>query len=112
MMTPRVLAPHILRTLAAAQRRGRPVTLQDLVDALKVRRVDVRAAVTAMDQQGLLDAMTLRLTLEGFAVGSALRARKLPAIPRQPVAEVEAEGSVEIRVDPEALEGKKRIAAA
>ena len=40
MMTPRVLAPHILRSLASAQRRGRPVTLQDLVDVLKVRPFD------------------------------------------------------------------------
>jgi Mn-dependent DtxR family transcriptional regulator len=82
MMTPRVLAPHILRTLASAQRRGRPVTLQDLVDTLKVRRVDVRAAVSELDRQGLLNALTLRLTLEGFAVGTALRAHKLAAVPR------------------------------
>jgi DNA-binding IclR family transcriptional regulator len=87
MMTPRVLAPHILCALAVAQRRGRPVTLQDLVDRLKVRRADVRNAVTVLDQQGLLDALTFRLTLEGFAIGSALRANKLPAIPRAPRAE-------------------------
>ncbi len=83
MMTPRVLAPYILRLLASAQQRGRPVTLQDLVDSLEVRRTDLRSALTALAQQGLVDILTLRLTLEGFALGSALRARKLPPIPRQ-----------------------------
>lgn len=82
MMTPRVLAPYILQTLAKAQRKGRPVTLNDLVKALKVRQADVRRAVTAMDQQGLLDASTMRLTLSGFVIGTALRSQKLPAIPR------------------------------
>lgn len=93
MMTPRVLAPHILRTLASAQRRGRPVTLQDLVDALKVRKVDVRAAVSEMDRQGLLDALTLRLTLEGFALGTALRSRKMPPVARPAAPAAPAEQS-------------------
>jgi DNA-binding IclR family transcriptional regulator len=83
MMTPRVLAPYLLRLLASAQQRGRPLTLQDLVDSLEVRRADLRSALTALAQQGLVDILTLRLTLEGFALGSALRTRKLPPIPRQ-----------------------------
>lgn len=89
MMSPRILAPHVLRLLAAAQYRGRPMTLQDLVDRLKIRRVDLRHTLTAMDQQGLLNVLTLKLTLQGFAVGTALRTRKLPAIPRQTPAKQE-----------------------
>ena len=111
MMSPSVLAPHILRFLASAQRRGRPVTLQDLVDALQVRRVDLRQALSAMDQQGLLDVLTLRLTLQGFALGAAFGSRKLPAIPR--VAPVQGEGSGETAIpsDPTPLRSKRTAAA-
>ncbi|MCS6900670.1 MAG: hypothetical protein RMJ98_13670 [Myxococcales bacterium] len=84
-MTPQVLAPYLLRALASAQRRGRPITLQDLVDLLKVRRADLRNALTVLHHQGFVNVLTLRLTLEGFALGSALCSRKLPPIPRQVV---------------------------
>jgi DNA-binding IclR family transcriptional regulator len=111
MMTPRVLAPYILRLLAAAQRRGRPITLQDLVDALEVRRVDVRQALTAMDEQGLVDVLTMRLTLQGFALGSALRTRKLPAIPRQPAAKNEGSGETTLEAGPPSTKLKRVVAA-
>lgn len=107
MMSPRVLAPHVLRLLAAAQRRGRPVTLQDLVDALKVRRADLRRALSVMDQQGLLDVLTLRLTLQGFTIGTALRSQKLAAIPRQAPAEQELSGETTLPTT-----SAKRIVAA
>jgi hypothetical protein len=82
MMTPRVLAPHILRALATSQYRGQPLTIEALVAKLKVRKVDVRAAVSALHTQGLVDALTLRLSFQGFAIGTALRSHKLPAIRR------------------------------
>ena len=117
MMTPRFLAPHVLRYLASAQRRGRPVTLDDVVAKLQVRRPEVRAAITAMHAQGLLDATTMRLSLEGFAIGAALGARKLPAIARSaPAAETRVEGSGEhtLEVEPPSIRPRpiKRIAAA
>ncbi|MCU0656631.1 MAG: hypothetical protein MUF64_15680 [Polyangiaceae bacterium] len=111
MMSPRVLAPYVLRYLAAAQRRGRPVTLQNLIDDLQVRRVDLRAALSAMAQQGLLDVLTLRLSLEGFAIGTALRSRKLPAIPRQAPAREETSGETVLPSDPTPLRSGRIVAA-
>ena len=117
-MTPRLLAPYILRHLASAQRRGRPVTLDDVVAALKVRRVDVRAAISTLHTQGLVDATTMRLSLEGFAIGSALTRRKLPAIARPAVAVAEASGEHHLDIEPSGPPSTrprlelKRIAAA
>ena len=117
MMTPRLLAPYILRHLALAQRRGRPVTLDDVVTKLKVRRVDVRSAISALHTQGLVDATTMRLTLQGFAIGSALTARKLPAIAR-PTAVAESSGEHHLDIEPSGPPSTrprlelKRIAAA
>ena len=91
-MTPRVLAPYVLRYLASAQRRGRLVTLDDVVAKIKVRRADVRTAISTLHAQGLLDATTLRLSLQGFAVGTALRAHKLPPIARTTPAATEGSG--------------------
>jgi DNA-binding Lrp family transcriptional regulator len=77
MMTPALLAPYVLRALAAAQHAGRPTNLQGLAERLKVRRADVRETVSALHMRGLVDACTMRLTLEGFAIGSALRSKRL-----------------------------------
>jgi hypothetical protein len=56
--------------------------LEALSLAIQVRRPDVRKAVTALHQQGLVDALRLRLSLAGFAIGTALRAKRLPSIAR------------------------------
>ncbi|MCC6645949.1 MAG: hypothetical protein IT374_10310 [Polyangiaceae bacterium] len=72
-MNTNTLAAHILRTLAHAQQRRRPMTLASLVEALGVRKVDVRAVVSRLHAQGFLDATTMRLTLVGFTVGASLR---------------------------------------
>jgi len=79
-MTNRNLAAHVLRTLAAAQTKGQPVTLMTLTDKLKVRRADIREVIVALHHRGLVDARTMRLSLEGFAIGTALRGKKLPAL--------------------------------
>ncbi len=81
-MTPRVLAPYVLRTLASAQTKGRPLTLRDVSRELGVRQGDVRAAISALHRQGYLDALRLRLTLPGFALGAALASRPLPPLRR------------------------------
>ena len=79
-MNTRTLSMHILRALAEAQTEGRRSTLETLVEQVQVRRRDVRAAVTGLHQQGLVDAIHMRLTLQGFAVGRALLAQELPAL--------------------------------
>ena len=77
-MNVRTLSMHVLRALAEAQIEGRRSNLETLVEQLQVRRPDVRGAVTALHKQGLVDAIHMRLTLEGFAVGRSAMARSLP----------------------------------
>lgn len=81
-MTSSDLFPHILQVLALAQRDGRSSSLDALVDALQVRRGDVRRAVSALHREGLVDALRMRLSLRGFAIGAALVGRELPALRR------------------------------
>ncbi|HEU4410602.1 MAG TPA: hypothetical protein VFS43_35430 [Polyangiaceae bacterium] len=81
-MTPRTLAPYVLRLLALAQTKGRPVTLRDLSRELGVRKGDVRAAVSALHREGHVDALRLRLTLSGFALGVALASKRLEPLRR------------------------------
>ncbi|MEP7124193.1 MAG: hypothetical protein ABJE95_24920 [Byssovorax sp.] len=79
-MNVRTLSMHVLRALAQAQTEGRRSTLETLVDDVKVRRRDVRSVVSGLHQQGLVDAIHMQLTLEGFAIGRALLAKELPAL--------------------------------
>lgn len=87
------LAAHVLKTMAQAQVDGRRLDLDALASALgvesddastaegvrprKLRREDVRAIVTQLDGEGFVDAARMRLTFAGFAMGSALSARKV-----------------------------------
>jgi len=82
MMKPNDIAPHILRALAEAQIEGRVMDLASLSLAIQVRRGDVRAAVSALHREGLVDALRMRLSLAGFALGSSLLSEALPAIRR------------------------------
>jgi DNA-binding IscR family transcriptional regulator len=82
MMTPQHIAPYILRTLAQAQTEGRCMDLETLSRDIAVRKVDVRKTVSAMHQEGLLDALRLRLSLKGFALGRSLLAINLAPIRR------------------------------
>ncbi len=79
-MNVRTLSTHVLRALADAQTEGRRENLETLVERVQVRRRDVRAVITALHEQGLVDAVHMRLTLEGFAVGRSLLAQELPAL--------------------------------
>ena len=75
-MTPtpfqKLLAGHILKTLAAAQQQGRKMSLDDLVAEVKARRVDVRATLSMLHRDDYLDAVKMRLTLRGFILGASL----------------------------------------
>ena len=79
-MNVRTLSMHVLRALAEAQIEGRRSNLETLVEQLQVRRHDVRGAVTALHKQGLVDAIHMRLTLEGFAIGRSCMAQSLPEL--------------------------------
>jgi DNA-binding IclR family transcriptional regulator len=86
-MTPQALAPYVLRLLASAQTKGRPVTLRDLTRELGVRKGDVRNVVSALHREGHVDALRLRLTFSGFALGIALASSRLPPLRRAPAPE-------------------------
>jgi DNA-binding IclR family transcriptional regulator len=90
MISTRTLAAHVLRTLAAAQSRGRAHSLPSLAQKLGVRRADVRSILTSLHREGHLDATTMRLTLTGFAMGMALKNVELPALRRETIASVVA----------------------
>jgi hypothetical protein len=79
-MSPRTVSLHVLRALAEAQRDGRILDLDAIVLALGVRRVDVRSVVSALHREGLVDALRMRLSLRGFALGSSLRDATLPPL--------------------------------
>lgn len=79
-MNTRTLSMYVLRALAEAQTEGRRTNLETLVDQLQVRRHDVRGVVTTLHQQGLVDVLHMRLTLEGFAIGRSLLQRELPVL--------------------------------
>jgi DNA-binding IclR family transcriptional regulator len=81
-MNARTLYPHVLQALAHAQSEGRASSLDTLTLALGVRRGDVRRTVTLLHQEGYVDALRMRLTLRGFALGRAYLATALPPIRR------------------------------
>ena len=78
----------VLRELADAQDRGTRVGLDELVSTLGVRRAELRAIVSRLHQQGLVDALRMRPTLQGFAMGRAaagLTLKPLREIPAAPI---------------------------
>ena len=77
-MTPKSLAPYVLKLMTEYQRQGRLCSLDDLVQEIKVRRADIRRTVSALHHEGYVDALRMRPTLEGFAIGTALRNANLP----------------------------------
>ncbi|WP_437593979.1 hypothetical protein [Sorangium sp. So ce1000] len=89
-MTNKDLAPHLLRTLIALQSEGKMVTLDTLTAALQVRRTDVRRAITALHREGYLDALHMRLTLRGLALGAAFAAAQLRPLRRASLRAVKA----------------------
>ncbi len=72
---PRALAAHVLR--AIARPRARVVTVDDVARVVGARRTDVRAIVRCLHEEGFVDALRMRPTLEGLAVATSLRSCKL-----------------------------------
>lgn len=89
-MNQRTVSAYVLRALALAQTEGRSSNLETLIDELKIRRADVRGAVTALHREGCLDVLRMRLTLKGFAIGSALVGEELPELRPAKVAQAAA----------------------
>lgn len=79
-MNIRTLSSYVLRALAAAQIEGRTMNLATLVAELNVRRGDVRSAVSALHREGYVNALRMRLTLQGFLLGHALMREELPPL--------------------------------
>ncbi|WP_437321362.1 hypothetical protein WMF30_25255 [Sorangium sp. So ce134] len=89
-MTDKDLVPHLLRTLLALQSEGKAVTLETLTTALAVRRTDVRRVITALHREGYLDALRMRLTFRGLALGAAFAAAPLRPLRRPSLRAVKA----------------------
>ena len=81
-MNARTLFPHVLQALAHAQSEGKTSSLDTLTETLNVRRSDLRRTVTLLHQQGFVDALRMRLTLQGFALGRAFAGERLPSVRR------------------------------
>jgi len=77
-----VLAIHVMRELTRAQGEGEVLSLEDLANALEVRKADVRVVVSALHQAGFVDALRLRVTMLGLAIGATARGSTLRS-PRQ-----------------------------
>jgi hypothetical protein len=76
-MNKQTVAAYVLRALTEAQIEGRASSLETLTSDIQVRKVDIRAVVTSLHREGYLDALRMRLTLRGFAVGRALMEEQL-----------------------------------
>lgn len=63
--------------MAMEQSRGRLVRLDELADAVGVRRVDVRHVVTKLHAEGHVDAKRMKLTMTGLALAASMRDCKL-----------------------------------
>jgi DNA-binding IclR family transcriptional regulator len=87
-MNAQELAPHVLQALARAQSEGSSSSLATLTDALRVRRGDVRRTITLLHREGYVDALRMRLTLAGFALGRVYLGQTLPPLRRPKAAEI------------------------
>jgi DNA-binding IscR family transcriptional regulator len=79
-MSPQHLAPYVLRVLARHQMDGRLCTLDSLTDEIRVRRADLRRTVSALHREGYVDALRMRATMSGFAIGRRLLDVQLPEL--------------------------------
>jgi hypothetical protein len=83
------LSADVLRALYAS--RDERITLDDVCDKLganeapardgvrlrAVRREDVREIVRRLDEEGFVDALRMKLTLQGFTLAASLTTRRL-----------------------------------
>jgi hypothetical protein len=89
-MDNKTLAAYILQALTLAQREGRSENLETLVETLRVRRKDIRTTLTVLHRQGLVDVLRMRLSLTGFAIGTALVGQSLPELRKTALAAIVA----------------------
>ncbi len=89
-MNNHALPAHVLQVLVRLHTEGRRATLEMLVEALRVRRGDVRRTLSALHREGFVDVLRMRPTLAGFALGRALEGVELPALRVAKVAAVVA----------------------
>lgn len=85
------VALHLLRALVQAGAEGHATHLEELADAIGVRKADCRRALSTLHRQGYVDVLRMRPTLAGMAIGSALQdaplrdvreaPRRVPAAP-------------------------------
>lgn len=79
------LALHVVKRMTSAHKAGELCTLERLVRELKVRRRDLRSVLTALHEEGIVDVLHMRLTLNGFAVGHSLEGTQLPSFRVKPL---------------------------
>ena len=83
-MNAKDLSAHVLQALALAQTEGRQHNLDSLTEELRVRRGDIRKTISALHQEGHVDALRMRLSLTGFALGRSFVGQELPVLRRAP----------------------------
>ena len=79
-MTSQSLAPYVLKLLAQYQLDGKLCSLDQLAEGIQARRADVRRTVSALHREGYVDALHMRLTMPGFAIGRTLLQVALPEL--------------------------------
>ncbi|MGZ3475705.1 MAG: hypothetical protein ACXWUG_16635 [Polyangiales bacterium] len=75
-----ILAQHVILTIARDHIEDRRSNLDTLTEALGAPRAEVRAVLTALHQEGYIEVLRMRLTLEGFALGIALSQSEVPPL--------------------------------
>lgn len=75
-----VLAIHVMAALTTAARQEARLDLESLAKLLGVRKADVRSVVSQLDRQGFVDALRMRPTLLGFALGAGASAAPLASL--------------------------------
>jgi len=79
------LALHVVKAMTIAHKSGEQCTLDTLVQELHVRRADLRSVLSGLHEEGILDVLHMRLTLNGFAIGHALEGKALPPFRIEPL---------------------------
>ena len=81
IMQTKPLAAHVVAALFQLRERTMPITLDTVTEVLGAApKTDVRAALSALHKEGVVDVTRMRLTLRGLALGSALAGAALPPL--------------------------------
>lgn len=85
-----VLAIHVMQLLTS---RRSAYSLEEVAAELEVRKADVRRVVSLLHRQGFMDALRMRPTLAGFALGRAVRGVDLVPLREIPLARESAQAA-------------------